>query len=62
MSRNDFAQPSLFQNSDRITLVDDLSGHIVYFPSCVPRATADEWFDTLRNDIAWTSAKSTFRD
>ena len=62
MSRNNSAQPSLFENSDRVTLVDDRSGHIVYFPSCVPAATADEWFDILRNDIAWTSERRMMYD
>lgn len=45
-------QPALFSDEPRL-LVDDAEGGIRYRPGFVDRATADAWFETLRDTIAW---------
>ena len=45
-------QPGLFDDGPRI-LVADAEGGIHYAPGFVDDATAHNWFDRLREDVAW---------
>jgi len=45
---------SLFANLSH-TVLDDESGSVRYFPDCVAPALAQNWFETLRGQVAWNS-------
>lgn len=50
-------QPSLFESAE-LTIVDDTDGsRVVYFPACIPADKADKWFQTLRDNVPWTSER-----
>jgi len=50
------SQLALFDRAIR-TLVDDASGTIRYHPAAVDHATAQAWFATLRDGVAWKSER-----
>jgi alkylated DNA repair dioxygenase AlkB len=54
-------QPSLF-GSDERTLIDDASGRIAYTPGLVDAATAQAWFDELRDVVPWQSERRQMYD
>src|SRR2546423_15615931 len=37
------------------TVLDDESGNVRYLPDCVPPLLAQNWFETLRDGVAWGS-------
>ncbi|HEX6832524.1 MAG TPA: alpha-ketoglutarate-dependent dioxygenase AlkB [Rudaea sp.] len=57
MARPEASQPSLFSHSEPVTLMDDASGRIVYHPACVESETAQTWFEALRDQVHWASAR-----
>ena len=48
-------QSSLFQTG--ACLFDGDLGRIAYFPNCVAPHDADAWFEQLRDQVAWKSAR-----
>lgn len=54
-------QPALFAAEPRV-LIDDAEGGIRYRPGFVDRATADAWFATLRDTIAWQQERRPMYD
>ncbi|QSX78153.1 alpha-ketoglutarate-dependent dioxygenase AlkB [Agrilutibacter solisilvae] len=47
-------QPSLFDTGPRV-LAQDAQGGIVYTPALIDGATAQAWFERLRDGVAWQS-------
>ena len=39
------------------TVLEGESGWVRYFPDCVPSALAQDWFETLRDGVAWSSLR-----
>jgi alkylated DNA repair dioxygenase AlkB len=49
--------------SDRcVTLLDQPSAKVTYWPTCVPPCTADAWFATLLEDVDWQSDRRMMYD
>jgi alkylated DNA repair dioxygenase AlkB len=51
-----------FLGDGRRVLFDDATGRIEYFPGFVELERAREWFDALRNGIAWRSERRMMYD
>src|SRR3954464_2951102 len=49
------AQLTLFGSGD-VVLTDDERGRIVYTPAFIDGATAQRWFDEIRQQVEWRSA------
>ena len=47
------SQSTLFGHDGPRQLVDDSEGGIAYHPGVVDEATADRWFETLRDEVPW---------
>src|SRR5688500_12404673 len=50
------SQLTLFNPSD-LVLADDERGRVTYMPGFVDAATAQAWFDELRNGVKWRSER-----
>lgn len=55
-------QFSFMPDSDIETLVDDESARIVYKPALFDAAQAREWFETLRDGVAWRTERRPMYD
>lgn len=55
------AQPGLFAADERL-LVDDATGRITYTPAFVDAATAQAWFDELREVVPWRTERRQMYD
>lgn len=55
------SQTALFDTGPRV-LVEDAEGGIVYHPGFVDPATADRWFEALRDGVDWQSQQRPMYD
>jgi alkylated DNA repair dioxygenase AlkB len=64
--RHASAQTDLFANPDSAlgpsTLFDDAQGGVRYWPSFLPDELAAEWFDELRDTVAWEAQRRPMYD
>jgi alkylated DNA repair dioxygenase AlkB len=64
--RHASAQTDLFANPDSAsgprTLFDDAQGGVRYWPSFLPDGLAAEWFDELRDTVAWEAQRRPMYD
>ncbi|HEY0661870.1 MAG TPA: alpha-ketoglutarate-dependent dioxygenase AlkB [Lysobacter sp.] len=54
-------QPSLFTSGPRL-LVEDAEGGVHYRPELIDSATAQHWFDALRESVAWQAQRRPMYD
>ena len=55
-------QRGLFTPVDPQILVEDHEGGVVYRPGLVDAATAQRWFDTLRDEVQWNAQQRPMYD
>lgn len=53
--RSSVHQPSLFASAGPRILIEDAEGGVVYRPRWLDPATAQRWFETLRDEVPWQS-------